>query len=616
MKNKNGKILVEIASYRDPELLNTVRSAIIQADYPERIYFSICYQDDDKSDYEKLKQIDNCKLIYLKDSESRGSCYARYLCQKLIDDEEYIYQVDSHMRFVKHWDTKMIEQLLSLNDSKAVISYYPPSCTEEMMKLPLDDETFDEPASGGIMVADKFRNYDTPFVQIKCEVMEKDNPKANSKSAFISAGNFFSFSEVHKEVLHDPNMYFYGDEMFMDINLFTHGWNIYNSGVSYVYHKYNRKEQKFSKVDNAMDIENNRFIKLLKSNNDSSILKEFNLGTERTIEEFEKFSGIDFKKRIIYLNAETGELENKKFIGKLSYFSKKAYEEEKKLNKKDIIEVIVIDIYGDYKDCIKYSLNNSKYKNRIKFIVGSTKGIAPTKKECDDMHIKKFVAFDEKKSYSEIVSKLSDYVGDNYVAIIDSSIRLLNDWDKYLCEKIKICGDNSALTSWVWETNNLNEKLSPYINIVKEIREFYNYLPILEYNSEINFSEIEEPYQTAVFFDGFIFYHSKVLKKIKFDPNLNYNEQKYIYSLRLWTYGIDLYVPKISHVARIRNESLLMTDNSNLNVICSLSGIKNYYTKSLEADYPYDVENKRPVWTWYKFINKKYDMGEKKLIEK
>ena len=51
------KILIEIASYCDKELLNTVNSAIIQAEYPDRIHFAICYQGDDLDDYYELKKL-------------------------------------------------------------------------------------------------------------------------------------------------------------------------------------------------------------------------------------------------------------------------------------------------------------------------------------------------------------------------------------------------------------------------------------------------------------------------------------------------------------------------------------------------------------------------------
>ena len=63
--NNEDKILIEIASYCDSELLNTVNSALIQADFPNRIYFAICYQSDNLEDYDKLKKIENCKVTYI-----------------------------------------------------------------------------------------------------------------------------------------------------------------------------------------------------------------------------------------------------------------------------------------------------------------------------------------------------------------------------------------------------------------------------------------------------------------------------------------------------------------------------------------------------------------------
>ena len=73
--------------------------------------------------------------------------------------------------------------------------------------------------------------------------LEKNDPRAYKKNAFLAAGNMFTYAEAHKVVIHDPDMYFYGDEMPMSIRLFTHGWNVYNPGECYVYHQYERKNQ-------------------------------------------------------------------------------------------------------------------------------------------------------------------------------------------------------------------------------------------------------------------------------------------------------------------------------------------------------------------------------------
>ena len=168
--HQNEKIVIEIAAFCDPDLMTTIKSALYQADNPERVSFAICYQSDDLKELEELKKIKNCRIKHLKKAEARGICYARYLCQQLIEDEDYVWQIDAHMRFCKHWDTKMIELLLSLEDEKAIISHYPPSLTEGMEKLPIDDKEFDAPSSNHPIVnhARRFNKDGTPFIEYRC----------------------------------------------------------------------------------------------------------------------------------------------------------------------------------------------------------------------------------------------------------------------------------------------------------------------------------------------------------------------------------------------------------------------------------------------------------------
>ena len=39
-----SKIFIQIASYRDPQLIPTIKSALENAEFPERIHFGICRQ--------------------------------------------------------------------------------------------------------------------------------------------------------------------------------------------------------------------------------------------------------------------------------------------------------------------------------------------------------------------------------------------------------------------------------------------------------------------------------------------------------------------------------------------------------------------------------------------
>ena len=610
----DDKILVEIASYCDSELFNTINSALIQADFPDRVCFAVCYQNDDENGYEELKKIKNCKVTWLKENETKGSCYARYLCQKMITDEKYIYQIDSHMRFVKHWDTCLINELLSLNDDKAIISFYPIGFKEGMLELPLDDEIFDTPTDGGLMRASFFRSIDSPFLKISSDIINKDSSKAHIKSVFISAGNFFSFSEAHKTVLHDTDMYFYGDELFMSIKLFTYGWNVYNSGISYIYHQYHRSNQKFPYVKDAMKIESEKFNNLLENRNNKELLEKYQMGKERTIDEFEKFAGIDFKNKIIYMNAETGEIENDQYIGKISCLGNRAVSLYKKQRKEENIEVLVVDLFGDYKECINGCINNSIYKDKIKFIVGTRSKNDLSDIEKTQMNIKKIMSFPENTNYCEILHELTQHIGNCYVTIVDSSIRFLNGWDEYLCQNIKLCGHNAVLTNWIWLNNNLSN-VEPYYNIIKKVDYYNKYLPILKYIEDFSFANVKNPQHSAFFFNGFLFLHSRIIKKIQIDPILNYSEHKYLYAIRLWTNGIDIYIPKLSYFYRIREEKLLRSKDTHNDIVCSLSGIHNSNTIKMERGYKYDIGDERPLWSWYDFIGVDYDTNEMKIIK-
>ncbi len=615
--NNNETILVEIASYCDPDLLNTVHSALIQADNPHRIHFAICYQSDDLEIYNKLQHIRNCKVHYLKEEDAKGSCYARYLCQQMIEDEKYVFQIDAHMRFVRHWDTKIIRQLLSLNDPKAILSVYPPSTTDEMLAKNFDDTFFDKVPEGGVMYLNGFHDLDNYFVKINSIPIDKDYPKAYHRNVIISAGNFFTFSEAHKEVLHDPEMYFYGDEFPMAIRLFTYGWNVYSPGESFVYHQYGRKNQKFPSVKNAMFYEHRRLKNLIGIENDID-LGEFGLGKERSIEEFQKYSGIDFVNHKIHNNAELGVYDDPALKKKMSYFQQKQFEKRQKLLKNDLIEVLIVDPFGEYSECIDSCLRHAHSKDRISFIVGTTSSNKITDEEKKNKSIKEIVYFNEEDSYSKILSEISEYVGNSYILLVDSSVRFLADWDNCLCSNIANCGEKSALTWWVWLASKDTdiETFEPYTNVIKEFDCFYNYIASLKYNESINISKVRTPYPTPFISDGFLFMKADFLKKIPIDPNLTYDEFKYLYSIRLWTHGIQLYYSMSSHAVRTKEETELNKGDSHYDALSALAGINNWYAKSFPAKYKYDIGKDRTIAEWYSYIGVDYDPINGEIIEK
>ena len=53
MEQTNNKIFIQIASYRDPELIHTIDNCIENSDNPENLNFGICWQHDEKEDLSK-----------------------------------------------------------------------------------------------------------------------------------------------------------------------------------------------------------------------------------------------------------------------------------------------------------------------------------------------------------------------------------------------------------------------------------------------------------------------------------------------------------------------------------------------------------------------------------
>jgi len=114
-----NRIFVQIASYRDPQLIPTIKNMLATAENPENLVFSIARQfhPDDKFDdltyFEKDKRF---KILNIPHEDSQGVCWARNLTQELYEDEEYTLQIDSHMRFTDGWDVTLINMIKQLQE--------------------------------------------------------------------------------------------------------------------------------------------------------------------------------------------------------------------------------------------------------------------------------------------------------------------------------------------------------------------------------------------------------------------------------------------------------------------------------------------------------------------
>ena len=219
------RIFTQIASYRDPQLIPTIKNMLENAKNPENIRFGIARQFneedkfDDLSEYEKDSRF---RVLNIPYTESKGVCWARNLTQELYEDEEYTMQIDSHMRFEKDWDESLINMLKELQSK----GYKKPLLTSYVSSFDPDNDPQGRVRVPWRMAFDRFIPEGAVFFLPETipgwETLTEPVP-----SRFYSAHFCFTLGQFSKEVRHDPEFYFHGEEISIAVRAYTHGYDYF-----------------------------------------------------------------------------------------------------------------------------------------------------------------------------------------------------------------------------------------------------------------------------------------------------------------------------------------------------------------------------------------------------
>lgn len=308
-----GKIFVQIASYRDPDCSNTINDLFAKARYPDRVFVGVNSQYHEDDGFEPVPPgapyVDRVRIVRHHCTESKGVCWARAQTQALARDENYTLQTDAHMRFVRDWDSLLIDMLEGLRargHDRAVISHYPPNFTPEGEFDDWQGRMGPYFRADGIVIF-KLSGY---------RVEQTDGPPL--PSAFVAGGFFFADSRCIQEIPYDPNLYFQGEEVTLSARFWTHGWDIFNPSRIICHHMFKKRQDaatgqkirvrtvKVHKDDNdsaaMMDARSIRRVRTLMGAEDSEDqaalvdLDKFGLGSDRSLSQYERYCGIDFKR--------------------------------------------------------------------------------------------------------------------------------------------------------------------------------------------------------------------------------------------------------------------------------------------------------------------------------
>eukprot|EP00796_Vickermania_ingenoplastis_P006251 gene6251-4500_t len=215
---------------------------------------------------------------------ARGPTFGRYMAMLLFRGEDFVLVIDSHHRFVPHWDVMAIYWFKAFKDPRAALSHYPEAFEES------NDFKLERPSSAYLCQA-KFLEQRIGYIRLSAIVVnelhsfEKNNaynvlyePKEGDVALdswasnlvpgcladrlgfaeeppllggvfklpqpWIAGGFLFARGILLREVPFDPHlpMLFDGEEVLYGVRMWTHGYNVYSPPRNLAYHLYGREK--------------------------------------------------------------------------------------------------------------------------------------------------------------------------------------------------------------------------------------------------------------------------------------------------------------------------------------------------------------------------------------
>jgi hypothetical protein len=302
------KIFIHLPAYREPELIPTIKSALENAKYPKRLVFGICRQFNPEDGFDNVDEYRNdprFKIMDIPHEQAKGLPYARYQINTMLENEEYICQLDSHHRFAQDWDVTLIEMHDQLKDKgvkKPILAAYLPYYNP-----------FNDPAERTMEPWQQtfacFYPHGTIFIRPSL-LHGWQNMTEPAPSRFLSGHFCFADNHWAKTILHDQDIFFSGEELNLTVRSYTHGYDMFHPHKLVIWHATMREERSGMLVWDDQSkrgddwwtqqtIARSKIRQLLRTEDNGFDLTGYDLGTERTLHDYEKYAGVDFKKRSV-----------------------------------------------------------------------------------------------------------------------------------------------------------------------------------------------------------------------------------------------------------------------------------------------------------------------------
>ena len=234
-------IFISIASFRDPTLVKTIKSALDNAKYPDSIVFGLGlqYEPEEMPDLSFLHPRQK-KTLYWKPEDRPGLIKIRYLLSKLYGYEQYFLMIDSHMEFIKDWDLK-IYQYMDMAQAKSghdknILLVQSPMRIPGTDRIAVNDQKFhfvqsiDEKSYTQEKMPEPYVVSIRPVNNVKTDFEEMEYTTTWRSGAVVMPGKFI------REVGFDPYTHGHHEEGYLSFKSFIKGWNIYQVNTDMITH--------------------------------------------------------------------------------------------------------------------------------------------------------------------------------------------------------------------------------------------------------------------------------------------------------------------------------------------------------------------------------------------
>ena len=300
-----GRILVSVAAYRDPETERTLQHLFATAKDPKRIRVVVVQQ------YDCLEGTDDDLVgrLYNQEAEARitrirvdfrdanGPCPARACAlRRLTDEDDFVLQIDSHTRFRSHWDAYLIDQLAKCGSEEPVLTAYPADYDKDAAALPSD-------VRPTLLVPSGFDKDGVLRIKGRRLARVHDKPVP---SPLWCAGFSFCRAQVWRRVTYEPLPHlFFGEELLHAARLYVAGCDFFAPPEQVIFHRWSRSGRRTLAEDQPrrnVAAARGRAFELLET-----------IEGPRSLAAFEARAGIDLQRRVLLPGADRGGLSPEAF---------------------------------------------------------------------------------------------------------------------------------------------------------------------------------------------------------------------------------------------------------------------------------------------------------------